>query len=257
MIDDKTRHQASVAGTKNVCSRLVGLYLSPRETFEEIGRAPRIIAPLLWLLAATLCISFLTIHRIGVDGYARQDFEAAVTSGETTQEEASDKVSRLTSRFSPVLLGTVVGFARWSKMVCLALLIAGWLKLLSLLRGRPVSFKPAFAVALYSFLAISLISSSLSAVLLHLKSPEEISLGSLVWSSLDHYLSLVAGDGLPAFVSTLASQVDVFALWLTALLVIGYAAVSPRLKMSVSALAIGGPYAAVAVALSAGAAFGF
>ena len=89
--------------------------------------------------------------------------------------------------------------------------------------GIENGFKKLFSVSLYTFLAVGIISSILFIVVLFLKSPDEIDIQNMVGSNLAALLTMLFGkDGLPKFVMKLARWVDIFALWMVALLSIGY-----------------------------------
>ncbi|HEV2668485.1 MAG TPA: hypothetical protein VG324_26445, partial [Blastocatellia bacterium] len=71
---------------------------------------------------------------------------------------------------------------------------------------------------------------------------------NLLGSNLAALLTVAVGkDGLPKFVMALARRVDVFGIWLIALLAIGYAAVTRRVKSSAFGIALGGIYLIVAL----------
>src|SRR5262245_25847613 len=75
---------------QNFFSRLIGVWFSPGETFAEIGRAPRMLAPILALMIIGGAVGYLMIDRIGVRGFFSQGFEQRVASGRMSQE-AADK----------------------------------------------------------------------------------------------------------------------------------------------------------------------
>jgi hypothetical protein len=73
-------------------------------------------------------------------------------------------------------------------------------------------------------------------------------INSLVASNLGAVFAGILGeDALPKFFMRLAGYVDLFAIWIIALLAIGYSAVSRKLKTSTAAIWIAGVYAVIAV----------
>jgi hypothetical protein len=85
-------------------------------------------------------------------------------------------------------------------------------------------------------------------IVLYLKPPEEIDINNLLGSNLAALLTVAVGkDGLPKFVMALARWVDVFGIWMLALLAIGYAAVTRNVKSSGFGIALGGIYLVLAL----------
>jgi hypothetical protein len=243
---------SSAAAPQSFFNRLIGVYFSPGETFQEIGRAPRVLVPIIVMMVVGAVVGYLMIDRIGVRNFFGQQFNQAVASGQMTQEQANQQLEVMSSgtvgtitKASFPLVGAVQG-------LIFALIVAGVFKLISMVMGFENDFKPLLAVTLYTLVAISLISSLLMVILLYLKSPEEIDVQNLVGSNLNALLVTAVGkDGLPAFIMAFARWIDLFAIWILILLSIGYAAVSRRLKVSTVAITLGGLYVVIALLFSA------
>ncbi len=233
---------------QNFFNRLIGVWFSPGETFAEIGRAPRVLVPMLVLMVIACVAGYLMIERIGVRGFFAPRFEQAVASGQTSQEDADKQLEAMTT-------GPAAAFTKWSFPVVgllqypvMALILVGLAKLISMLMGGDNEFKPLFSVTLYALLGMAIVSSTVFIAVLYLKPVEEIDVNNLVGSNLAALLSVAFGkDGLPKFVMALARWIDVFAIWLIALLAIGYAAVTRRMKASTFGIALGGIYLVVAL----------
>jgi len=215
-------------------ARLIGVLFSPGETFVEIVRAPRVIAPIIAAIVLGLVVSFAMTRRLDFQAMYSQLFEQAVAQGRMQQEQAEQQAKTM-ARFGPVQF---LVFGSLGSLLS-ALIVAGIFKGVSAVMGKDNSFKALFAVTLYTFLAVGIISSLVFVISLYLKDPSEITfqnLGNLVASNLGAVLALALGaDGLPRFVMGLAQRVDVFSIWIIVLLSIGYAAATPRLKTSTAA----------------------
>jgi Yip1 domain len=226
---------APEAAPQNFFSRLIGVWFSPGETFQEIGRAPRPLIPIIASIVLGLVIGFVLTQRLDVSTMMSKMFEKAVADGQMTQEQADQRVKVAASfgKAQFLLFGALGN-------LLIALIIAGIFKLVSMLMGTENQYPSLFVVTLYSFLAVGIISSILFIVTLYLKDPTEITfdnLGSLVSSNLGALLSLALGEkALPKFVMALAQRIDVFSIWIITLLSIGYAAVSRRMKVGTAAL---------------------
>jgi hypothetical protein len=233
---------------QNFFSRLIGVWFSPGETFAEIGRAPRILAPMLTLMLIGCVGGYLMINRIGVQTFFSHQFEQAVASGQMSQEDADKQLEKMTT--GPAATVTkysfpVIGLIQY---LVIALILAGVAKLVTALMGGENEFKPVLSVTLFALLGTGIITSILLVIVLYLKSPEEIDVNNLLGSNLAALLTVALGkDGLPKFVMALARWVDVFGIWLLTLLSIGYAAVTRRMKTGTFAMALGGLYVVMAL----------
>lgn len=234
----------------NFFSRLGGVYASPRKTFNDIGRAPDIWIPLIILLVIGLLVGFYMSGKMDFESMMVDQLEAAVAQGRMTQEQMDQQLP-LMLKFAGIqtILGTPLG---WLLVV---FAIAGYAKLFSVLSGSESRFKSLLSVTTYVVMAISIVQSALMVLILQLKGQAEISvarMSSIVASNLGAIITGILGeDALPKFVATLASFVDVFAIWTIALLAIGYSVVSKKLKTGTAAVWLVVTYAIIAIAAAA------
>ncbi len=218
-------------------SRLIGVYFSPGETFQEIGRAPRVLIPLIVLALLTMTAVVVASQRISFEKVAMQRIDDAVAEGKLTaeqaeqQKEGTKKVMTFIKPLIPVIAAITV--------IVMVLIIAGLAKLISSMMGIENTFKQILSVTAYSFLAVSIVSGVLGTALLYLKPVEEIDPNNPVSSNVAALLAMVGVKGLPKFVNALLAFVDVFYIWKVALLGIGYAAVSRKLKSSTAMTYVG------------------
>ena len=239
---------------KSFVSRLVGAWFSPGETFAEVGRAPRPLLPLIALVVLTAISSFLLINRIGVSRFFGQGLEKAVASGRITQEQANQQLEAMTKREGIIKASFPLTGAVGALLV--TLVIAGAFKLVTMVLGKDNGFGQVLSVTAYALLAVGIVQMVVMVALLYLKSPDDLDIQNLIGSNLGALLTMVTSENsLPKFVTALAAYVDVFALWKLVLLAIGYAAVTPKLKTSTAAGALGALYAIVAVIGAAWTAF--
>lgn len=220
-------------------NRLIGVYFSPGETFQEIGRAPRVVVPIVALALLTLVLTFLASSRLPMEKLFTQRIDDAVQSGQMTEEQAEQQREGM-KKITPYLKWIIPIIGLISAVV-LPLIFAGVAKLASLIMGIENRFMPLFAVAIYTTLAISIISSILFIILLFIKPADEFDITNPLGSNLSALLSMLGVTELSKFMKALFSYIDVFYIWRIILLGIGFAAVSRRLKTStaITATAIG------------------
>ena len=231
---------------RNFFSRLGGVYASPRDTFGEIGQAPSVWVPLIILLVIGLLVGFYLSRNLDLESLVATQLESAVQQGRITQEQMEQQLA-IATKFAGVqlILMTTIG------SLFTVFIVAGYAKLFSLFSGAENRFRPLLSVTIYVLLAISIIQSGLTILVLQLKGPGEVDvahMGSVVASSLGAILTSILGeDALPKFVAGLANAVDVFAIWTIVLLAIGYSVVSKKLKTGTAAFWLAIAYAIIAV----------
>jgi hypothetical protein len=216
------------AAPKSFLSRLAGVYFSPGETFAEIGRKPDFLAPIIALVLVGLLVGVVMVSRVDFMQPAVERIERGVASGEVTQEQADRQLSMMRSPGMAMFIKVTTILPVAVSLLVSALIAAGLFKLLSTLFGKENRFGALFSVTLYAFLGVAIVQSLLFAVVLFVKSPDEIdvqNLQNVVGSNLGALLAMAAGpNALPKFLMALASWVDVFSIWRIVLLAIGSAA---------------------------------
>lgn len=231
---------------KNFFNRLEGVYFSPKMAFEEIGRSPRVIVPMVALILISMLAGYYLSTKIDLQSAMIAQMEQRVQQGQITQEQMDQQLA-ITSKFMGLSL--IVGAGISSPILCL--IIAGFIKLVSTFIGAENRYKGVLAVCLYTMIAVSIVSTILTVVILYFKQPGEITASnvrSIVASNLGALLESILGEkALPKFVMALATGIDIFRIWMIALLAIGSSAISRKLKTSFVAAWLVGAYAVILV----------
>jgi len=219
---------------QNHISRLVGVWFSPGETFAEIGRAPRVLIPTLILIILGGLGAYLVTERIGYENIVRKQMESMVRAGWIPEDKVEEAIQQSLTP-TKVAMGKIQSGAGGAIGILVMLLVlAGLFKGFSLIMGTENTFKQVFSVTVYAYLAISLIATVVLLLSIYLKDPSEIDLYNPVGSNLGAVLPMMF-DGLSKFVLGLASFIDIFGIWRIALLAIGYAAVTRKMKIGTAA----------------------
>jgi hypothetical protein len=182
---------------------------------ESVAQRPTWIAPLVLWTICSLILTVLIIPRIDYAGMLRERFE---DRGQQISEERLESMAETQSR-----IGRVIGFG-WGAVapaavsLLLAAIFLGAFKAF----GWDLRFKQSFGVTAHSFLPAVLGSLLALPVISQREQIDPRGMSDLVRSNLGF---LVARDTSPALHSLLSS-IDVFSLWVLALLVIGFAAAS-------------------------------
>jgi hypothetical protein len=250
--ESKTASEEPEPAPQNFISRLVGVWFSPGATFAEIGRAPRMLAPILALMIIGSVTGYLMINRIGVRGFFRPGFEQAVANGRMPQEQADQQLETMSNGPAAMVIKWMFPIIGLVQSLVLALILVGVAKLITALTGGENGFKPLFSVSLYTLLGTGLVSSVILLIVLYLKPPEEIDINNMLGSNLAALLTVAVGkDGLPKFIMALARWVDIFGIWMLTLLAIGYGVVTKRVKSSAFGIALGAIYIVIALIAAA------
>jgi preprotein translocase subunit SecG len=232
-------------------SRLSGVYFSPSETFAGFKFDKTLFVPIILPILIVMVIgafsNYVVTERIGYENIMRQTLEPMKEAGWMNQE-AYDKAIQQAANRTPVqkILGLISPFLGTGIVI---LVIAGIFQLFCMVMGVETRFKSLLSVTAYTFLAIGIINVVLLTIIVYLKNPDDIDLYNPIGSNLGALMSLIA-SGAPKFITALASWIDIFGFWRIALLSIGYAAVSRKLKTSTAAIFLGALYALMALAFS-------
>jgi hypothetical protein len=231
---------------KNFLSRLGGVYLSPKDAFQEIGGSPSVWAPVIVMIVIGFLLGFYVVKTVDVQSVVVAQMEKAVEQGKMTQAQMAQALP-FAEKFASIQILVVTSVAS----VIFALIIAGFAKLCSAIAGAQNRFKALFSVTAFTMIAISIIQTALTILILYFKGTADLNiqnLNSVVASNLGAALeSLLGEDALPKFAMGLAKAVDVFAIWTIALLSIGFSAVSRKLETSAAAVWLVSAYIIIAI----------
>jgi hypothetical protein len=211
-------------------NRLIGVYFSPGETFREIGRAPRVLLPIIALALLTMVAVYVSFERLPMDKLFNQRIEESEAAGQITKEQAEQQKEQM-KKITPYFKYGAPIMGAFS-IIVITLIIAGIARLVSMMMGIDNTFMPLWSVALYATLAVSIVSTILFVVLLFIKPADEFDLTNPLGSNLAAMLSMFGVGGLSKFLKALLTYVDIFYIWKIILLGIGFAAVSRKLKTS-------------------------
>ena len=247
--------QAEEIKPQSFLNRLQGTYFSPRETFEDVGRAPRILVPIVVLVIISLLGTFFIFSGVDIESLMISQLENAVDQGRITQEQMDQQLSMM-SRFSGVIKIFLIVIGAVSSII-VTLILAGYAKLFSAITGAVNGFKALLSVSLYVMIAISIVQSVLLIIIIQIKGTGELNLNNINSILATNLGAILAGflgnDALPTFIMKLFESVEIFAIWTIVLLSIGYAAVSKKMKKNTPAVWLVGGYVIIAVIRAAAA----
>lgn len=205
---------------KSFVERLAGVFVAPSETFEDIVRAPDILAPLALGVIASVAFVEVMLAKIGIERIIRIQLAQSSRASSMTPEQMDQAVSQ-GAKFGAIFTH-IIGVL--GPPIFLLIIAAVGLGIVSAIFGAKTKFSTAFSVTCYANL-VNLLGAVMGIVFMLFGDPEHFNPNTPVPTSLGFFLDQ-AHTSKPLF--ALASSLDLFSLWLMALLGIGFSAVTRR-----------------------------
>lgn len=225
---------------------LVGVYTEPVATFRDVAARPAFVAPFLGLILLNLLFTFVWLRKADPSELARTQMEEAGVFDRVPVERHAAIVERQ-ARLFPIFawLGPLV-FAPLG-FVALA---GAFLFIYRFFYASETTFSQSLAVVSWALLAVALISTPLTLLVLALKGEWSVDPRTVIQANL---AAFVDKSAVPKPLYALLDAIDLFSAAILFLLSAGYAATARR---SVGAAAVGvlvlwGIYVLVKVALAA------
>ncbi|MGH9362156.1 MAG: Yip1 family protein [Thermoanaerobaculia bacterium] len=208
--------------------RLVGVLVAPGKTFRSIAERPTWGVAFAVLVALTVATTLLFFQKMDFAEIVRQQMEA---QGREMPPEAEGATGMMRGCAMAAALGIPIIF-----YFGVPLIFWGAFTLL----GGTIDYKTSLAVTLHAMMPTAIAALLSIPVLLGRAeiTVEEAQAGSILASNLGHF----APDGASPVLVALLSSVDVFSIWVIALLIVGYhlAAKVSKAKAAVTVLVIWG-----------------
>jgi hypothetical protein len=206
---------ASVAPTAGWGATLANLYFAPREAFQALLVRPRVWIPLAGFVALQIAFTAVWLHQMNPREFMRTQIEDSGRADQMPPEQMENIIDTQVKVF-PV-------FAWLSPLVIapLGLLaVAGiFLFIFRFLFGGDVSFSQSVAVLAWSMVAVGLVTTPLTLLVMGLKDDWNLDPRTVLQANISLFLD-PAATSKPLY--ALAESLDLFSFWLMALLAAGY-----------------------------------
>jgi Yip1-like protein len=208
--------------------RIVGVLVKPVETFRSIAQRPTWAVALVVLLVATGVNGFVLLNRVDRDAFREQMRARIARQGREATEQQLDLTEKLTFSAGPffgILFTLVLYFVG-----------AGILMAMNVVGGE-LRYKTSLAVLVHAIVPYALLALLAIPVALARESItlEEVQGGRLVPTNLAFFAPEDAGRRLVA----LLSSIDLFNVWVIALMIVGYAIAARVSKGAAAGVVIG------------------
>jgi hypothetical protein len=199
--------------------RLMGIFISPGETFADVVRRPGFVAPLVLLILINVASTELFLHKIGIEPVLRWGLEHS-------SRVAQDQIPALVEKMIPFYtwMARIVGPV-WPPLVALVAAVIGLIAVNNIFGGR-ISFRTAFSISSYAY-AVNIIYYLLVPTMVLFGDPEHYISNpqNAVPTSAGFFMNpLDTSKPLLA----LAGSVEIFTIWYMALLAVGFSVASGR-----------------------------
>jgi hypothetical protein len=196
---------------------VAGVFMSPRETFPKIVEKRWWFALVPIVLGAILSLagSWIFMNKVDMAQFVRDQIKQSKFSSQMSEsqiEEAGDRAAQRPKWVQPVIGVFVI------PLMAVILAAIFWLVLLAF--GNEITFGRSFQATAWAFLP-SLITGVIFLILLFVKDANAIDVQNPIATNL---AAILGRDSMPKPLYALLSGLDVFKIWIIALLGIGLGA---------------------------------
>lgn len=203
----------------NHAGRLVGVFFSPKSTFEDIARRPSWILPVVVMSILGLAVAFVMNQKIDWRDVAAKRIEESPRAANLTAEQKEQQIA-MSAKVSPVF---AYGFGvAWP--ILQALIVGGvFLLAYNVIGGAGARFSTSLGITAHAYYPW-ILYSLLFILILYLKAPGTVDLDNPIATNVGAFLP----ESTPKALMSLGKSVDIFSVWTLLLISIGFAAVNPK-----------------------------
>jgi hypothetical protein len=199
--------------------RVLGIFFSPKATFEDIVRKPSWILPVILLTVFSSAVCFGINQRINWRTYVSQQIEKSPSAANMSAEQKEQRIEG-GAKFSPPFTYAIGLLAPVISVLLVALVLWGAYNMLG---GANTNFGTSMGITSHAFLT-GLVTSILYLLILYLKPFGTVDLDNPIAANLGSFLP----DDTAKWLLSLAKSIDIFSFWNLILLAIGFGATNPR-----------------------------
>jgi Yip1 domain len=209
-------------------ARLINIFIAPRKTFEDLRLNASWWVPFLLGAVISLAFGIVAVQKIDLVRLTRQQIEQnkfaqrQIEQLPPEQQERAYQQGATRSKFA-FYLSPVIGFI--GSLICAGVLMG----VFNFGFAAEIPFKRALAIVFYSFFPRALYAVLLAISLLVASDPNAIDIAGNPMPTNPGFFMDPQGN---KFIYSLASNLDIMALWTVILLGLGFSAASTNKKLS-------------------------
>jgi hypothetical protein len=199
--------------------RIFGVLFSPKPTFEDIARKPT------WLLPVLILAILGTVVAVGINQkmnwreYMSQQIEKSPAGAQLSADQKQQRIEA-GAKFAPISAYVFGIPAPVIVVLVVALIMWGAYNLLG---GANLNYKTALAIVSHAYVPL-IIANVLFLIVLFLKPYGTLDLDNPVATNLAAFLP----EDTAKWLLAIGKNLDIFVLWITLLIAIGFAAANPK-----------------------------
>jgi hypothetical protein len=203
--------------------RIIGIFFSPKPTFQDIVRKPTWILPLGILIITGLLLNIsLAFHANWLEVTKEQIAKSKLASSQFDRLDDAQKEKAYTDATArQKIMRYVRGIIGWPLLLLIATLL--YFGAYRLIGGGRISFMLSFVIIVYAHLPLA-IREILGSLVVMLKDPTQIDPENYLASNL----AALVGSNLPQWQQVPLAFLDLFGIWVIILLAIGFSAADPK-----------------------------
>lgn len=204
-------------------SRIVNVFVSPKEAFTDILPRPRWYIPVIILTVLSLVVVYCISQRIGWEHIVRQSIEQSSRASSIPAEQKEQQIAM------GAKVASVIGYVQGTIGPLLGVvIISGVLMFIAnAMLGTQLRYAQMMGITAYSMLT-GLISIPLMIVVMYMKSPEDFDLRNPLAFNVGAFLN---AETTPKWLTSLGSSFDLFSFWTMLLLAIGISCAGRKLTV--------------------------
>jgi hypothetical protein len=231
----------------NHLGRLVGVFFSPKSTFEDIARRPSWVIPVILMTVLGIAVAFVMNQKVDWRDVASKRIEESPRAANLTAEQKEQQIA-MSAKISP---GAAYAFGVLGPIFGVVVVAAVMLLAFNVIGGANAKFGTAMGITSHAFV-VTILSTLFFILILYLKPPGTLDLDNPVATNVGAFLP----ESVPKALMSLGKSIDIFSIWMLLLISIGFTAVNPK-KLQGKSLSIAIAVWAVYVACKMGAAWIF
>jgi hypothetical protein len=203
--------------------RIIGVFFSPKPTFQDIVHKPAWILPLTILVITGLLLNIsLASHANWLEVTKEQIAKSKFASSQFDRLDDAQKEKAYAAATSRAKIGRYVrGIIGWPLALLLATLL--YFGAFRLIGGGRINFMLSFVIIVYAHLPMA-IREILGSLVVMLKDPTQIEPENYLASNL----AALVGSNLPQWQQVPLAFLDLFGIWVIILLAVGFSAADPK-----------------------------
>ena len=199
--------------------RIIGVFVSPKQTFTSIAEKPSWVAPMLLMMILAVIVGGLLNSKMNWAQYIRHKAEENPRFEQLSEDKKDEAIAGQVKFWSGFSYGVGAVFVPISVAIFAGIYMASF----NLMSGAGVRYGQSFAITTHAFLP-SAVTSILAMIILPLKTYGDVDPENIVATSLKAYLPETA----PKTLLALGGSLELFWIWCMILVAIGFTAANPR-----------------------------